>query len=59
MAQRLPTRCNPDDRLDQRVLAGTMIKALLGHDHRLGHYLMRRLSRGISPPMVAAVFVLA
>jgi len=27
MAQRLPTRCNPDDRLNQRVLAGTMIKA--------------------------------
>ena len=27
MAQRLPTRRNPDDRLNQRVLAGTMIKA--------------------------------
>ena len=30
MAQRLPTRCNPDDRLNQRVLAGTMIKAKYG-----------------------------
>jgi hypothetical protein len=27
MAQRLPTRCNPDNPLNQRVLAGTMIKA--------------------------------
>ena len=30
-----------------------------GHDHRFGHYLMRRLSRGVSPPVVAAVFALA
>jgi polyhydroxyalkanoate synthase len=42
------------------VVRGTPIDlSKIGHDHRLGHYLMRRLSRGISPPMVAAVFVLA
>jgi hypothetical protein len=45
MAQRLPTRCNPDDRLNQKVLAGTMIKA-----EKLQPYIRHRVEVPLSGP---------
>ncbi len=42
-----------------RLLLHPAGAAPVGHDHRFGHYLMRRLSRGVSPLAVIAVSVLA